>query len=599
VTEASDDTDFQFLEPAAAGVTYYVSGTGNDANNGLSQTQPFRTLQKAAGLTNPGDTVLVMNGTYTKTVADKTSPDNNVLRITRSGNASGYITYKAMSGHSPRIFVDNNYSGIRINAAYIVIDGFTVEGNLPNLSLAEAETLAKGTDTAALTNSKFNSSGIASFPNEDGSGQPHHLIIRNNKVFNHPASGIFSNGSDYIRIEKNTVYNTSYYSAYATSGISFYVSKQIDTSTANKMFVTKNTVYKVENKVPFWYSNEANPSARVITDGNGIIIDDSRHTQSDNVPYVGGFLVENNLVYDNGGRGVNVYSSDNVTVRNNTSYQNGRTTGFTEIGVGDAAKVTFAANIFVSRNDRKPILSYNINNVSFDNNLFNGGSEAPQFPAGSAPNLIKNGDFNVDLSNWRLVKGANAGFVQNTRDEFGRNCVYINQANLPNTYDVYLAQGGLTLKNGFTYTLTFDAASSNATRADFVVKFGASSGAFTTYYGQTLSLPVNSSTTSRRAVTFTMTNPTDSTAQLELQLAGNPEVSYFCFDNIVLTETSNIIGKDPKFVAASTTPATANFRLQQTSPAVNAQTVTAPAQDIVNVTRPKSVASDLGAYESF
>ncbi|MEH2403794.1 MAG: right-handed parallel beta-helix repeat-containing protein, partial [Nostoc sp.] len=45
--------------------TYYVSGNGNDTNSGLSTSSAFRTIQKAADITNPGDTVLIMNGVYT------------------------------------------------------------------------------------------------------------------------------------------------------------------------------------------------------------------------------------------------------------------------------------------------------------------------------------------------------------------------------------------------------------------------------------------------------------------------------------------------------------------------------------------------------
>ncbi|MGL4175427.1 MAG: right-handed parallel beta-helix repeat-containing protein, partial [Dermatophilaceae bacterium] len=460
-TAASAATEFARLEPPAGGRTLYVSGSGRDDNDGLSPGRAFRTLQKAADLTAPGDTVRVLNGTYTKTVADTTSPDNSVLRVTRSGTAEAYIRYAAMPGHRPRIFVDNNYSGIRVNAAYIVIEGFTVEGNLPNLSQAEADALARGTDqTAALTNSKFNSSGIASFPNEDGSNQPHHLVIRRNTVFNHPASGIFSNGSDYIRIEDNVVHHTSFYSPYATSGLSFYTSRQIDDNTGTKMFIRRNVVHNVENRVPFWYSNAADPAQRTITDGNAIIIDDSRHTQSDNIPYVGAFLVENNVAYDNGGRGVNVYSSDHVVARNNTLHRNARTPGFSELGVGDAADVTMQANIVSVRDDRRPIESYTTRDITFDNNLFHGGNEAPDYPDAtpSTVNLVGNGSFDTDLSGWDLSVDPQAGYVNNVRDEFGRNCVYLDQPDQPNAFDVYLVQRGLALKPGATYTVDLKAA---------------------------------------------------------------------------------------------------------------------------------------------
>jgi parallel beta-helix repeat protein len=590
-TEANgNNSDFGTFEPRGKGKIYYVSGEGNDSNNGLSQSKAFRTLQKAADLTRPGDTVLVMNGTYTKTLEDKQSENNSVLRITRSGTAKDYITYKAMSGHSPKIFVDFNYAGIRINASYIVIEGFTVEGNLPNLSFEEANGLARGTDeAAALQNYKFNSNGIGSFPDAENPATVHHLIIRNNTVFNHPGGGIFSNGSDYVRIEGNTVYNNAYYSAYANSGISFYKSKAIDTSRNTKMFIRDNKIFKNENKVPFWFSNTSNPSARVITDGNGIIIDDSRNTQgTDNIVYTGKFLVANNVVFDNGGRGINVYSSNGVLAYKNTTFQNGRTPGFTELAVGDADDIKFVENIFVSRPDREPLLQYNATNVVFERNLFEVGSETPGVPGST--NLIKNGDFATDLSNWSLVINPSAGYAENRRDEFGRSCVYVDQPDLPNSYDIYLAQGGLNIKQGSTYTLTFDVATSNTLRADFVVKVGGSSAPYATYLGQTVSLPVNSSETFNRSFSFTMTSPTDSTAQLEFQVAGNPQATYICFDNISLTETSssNLVVQSAGFVNPSTDPAVADFRLESTSPALGAA--------LNSGTLSSQATSNLGAY---
>ena len=49
------------------GKAYYVSGIGKDGNDGLSTNTAFQTIQKAADLVKPGDTVLVMNGLYKNT----------------------------------------------------------------------------------------------------------------------------------------------------------------------------------------------------------------------------------------------------------------------------------------------------------------------------------------------------------------------------------------------------------------------------------------------------------------------------------------------------------------------------------------------------
>ena len=48
---------FDALEPRQLLASYFVSTTGNDSNNGSSDA-PWRTLQRAANLVQPGDNVL-------------------------------------------------------------------------------------------------------------------------------------------------------------------------------------------------------------------------------------------------------------------------------------------------------------------------------------------------------------------------------------------------------------------------------------------------------------------------------------------------------------------------------------------------------------
>jgi len=53
------------IPASAAAATYYVATNGSDSNSGTSVSSPFKTMQHAADLTNPGDTVYVRGGTYT------------------------------------------------------------------------------------------------------------------------------------------------------------------------------------------------------------------------------------------------------------------------------------------------------------------------------------------------------------------------------------------------------------------------------------------------------------------------------------------------------------------------------------------------------
>ncbi|MEU9202624.1 right-handed parallel beta-helix repeat-containing protein [Streptomyces sp. NPDC048332] len=70
-----------------AGTTYYVAPSGRDTANGRSDRSPFRHIQKCADVMVPGDTCLVLSGTYEETVVPA-----------RSGTAELPLTYRAAPG---------------------------------------------------------------------------------------------------------------------------------------------------------------------------------------------------------------------------------------------------------------------------------------------------------------------------------------------------------------------------------------------------------------------------------------------------------------------------------------------------------------------
>jgi len=99
--------------------TYHIAPGGNNAHTGLSPTEAWATLQQAANTLQPGDTVLVADGTYAG------------CNITRSGTAGNPITFRA-SGPGARITTPNTFTGrdgINIEGAHwIVLDGFDCSG---------------------------------------------------------------------------------------------------------------------------------------------------------------------------------------------------------------------------------------------------------------------------------------------------------------------------------------------------------------------------------------------------------------------------------------------------------------------------------------
>src|SRR5689334_3008698 len=116
--------------PAA---TYYVSVAGDDANPG-TQDAPFRRISKgAAAATQPGDTVIVMNGVYDN---EGVIAPHYVVNLISSGAPGLPITLKAQnrgqavldSGARSSFCCDgaSAYFNLR-DAAYIVLQGFVIQ----------------------------------------------------------------------------------------------------------------------------------------------------------------------------------------------------------------------------------------------------------------------------------------------------------------------------------------------------------------------------------------------------------------------------------------------------------------------------------------
>ncbi len=313
---------------------FYVSPSGKNENPG-TRTQPWLTLQKAADTLRAGQTVLVESGTYTEG-----------LYIQTSGTPRKPITFKAAPGAKPMIKLsDPNAGGIFVvGASYIRIQGFDVSYVGPSGPFPPENGYGDGIDVVA----------------SDALVKSHHVEIIGNRVHGFPGGGIGGIQGDYMLIEGNAVWGNSFWSPYNNSGISLYQTVDYDRAGGYHNIIRSNTVFGNANKVPDKYSGE-------ITDGNCIIIDDQRRYQNKlsnkttDGPYQSSTLVENNICAGNGGRGVHVFNSDNVMVRNNTMYQNMRTPGL----FGGEMTAIFA----IEAADIGKNIPSNRGNVRFVNNI--------------------------------------------------------------------------------------------------------------------------------------------------------------------------------------------------------------------------------------
>ncbi len=315
---------------------YYVSAlTGNNNNDGLTPGTAVATISKGAEKVNAGGTVFIMNGTYTRTTF------GNILNLTKSGTPNAYITFKPYPGHNPIISASGGaYTAVIIDGSYVLIEGLEFKGDNENLTYADAyQAYLDYINRVKGPQGKYNTNAI-SFGR---SAQVHHVIFRNLKIHDWPAGGVGGGRCDYITIEGCTIYNTSWYTMYATSAISFLTPRDIDLNTGYKLIVRNNKVYNNKTLVPW-------ERTRSLSDGNGIILDVNRASADSTRPaYIGRTLVENNVSYNNGGGGIHAYNADHIDIINNTAYNNGTVVGYPEIDAQQCTDVKIYNNIMYAR----------------------------------------------------------------------------------------------------------------------------------------------------------------------------------------------------------------------------------------------------------
>lgn len=269
-------TAFGIFGNSAHAKIIYVAQYGNDEKASGTARAPYKTINKAVNSTvNPGDEIVVRDGTYNESV---------FIPKHKSGLPGRYVTLRSENPRGAKI-VGVKWHSIMTFANYVRIDGFDAVGGISGHSV-------------------------------------HHVEVLNNVVHDSLGAGIYFGKSEFLLIDRNVTYGNT--ANDVSSGISIHIPQNVsgDTTTRGFRVIVRNNIS---------YNNMTITGGH--TDGNGIIFDDwllrkwiVREGQypPDLKPYRYPAVIENNLVYNNGGGGIVVFATDNITVRNNTAYHNSK-----------------------------------------------------------------------------------------------------------------------------------------------------------------------------------------------------------------------------------------------------------------------------------
>ena len=379
------------IKPVFSQHTYYVCKNGKDSYNGLSISNSFLTLQKAANMVSTGDSVLVLEGNYTG------------FDIRTSGSENSPIVFKAVNQNV--IINEPNYKtsdGINIeNANWIIIEGFKVI-NQPRAGIRAA---------------------VSDF-----------VVIRNNYCAQNSYWGIFTGFTNDILIENNIC-------SYSVQQHGIYVSNSGDRP------VVRNNECFGNNGCGIQLNADASQGGdgiitNAVINGNILYDNGSGGGSALNLDGVQNSIIYNNLIYNNHATGIALFMIDGAEgSKNNKVYNN------TIINPADARWAmlinssstgdTLYNNIFINHHNFRGSISIDASSI---NNFFSDYNIIVDRLS------IDDGESNMSLADWQKL-----GYDLHSQIAMPEDQLFINSV----SGDFHLITGSQAINAGTSLVSNF------------------------------------------------------------------------------------------------------------------------------------------------
>ena len=248
---------------------YFVSPTGSDSNSGTSMADALQTIGAATKLAlKGGDCVTVADGTYDETVLVSTSGS--------ADTCTGYVVFRAATPGGAKVVSTDAYNGFMVNANYVMVDGFDLQGHehRERLHGGHQHPRATARSSSTTTSPRCGTSRTTA-------------VARASARSTRTTCGSRGTPSSTTRRGATTA------TAASTSG---RCRPRTRCRASTSSSATTSSYSNVESDIP----------ADLQTDGEGIILDsfDYADPTYGTTPYAQETLVENNVIWGNGGRGI-------------------------------------------------------------------------------------------------------------------------------------------------------------------------------------------------------------------------------------------------------------------------------------------------------
>lgn len=329
---------------------------GNDSNDGSAPDKALKSLQAAADLTRPGDTVYIEGGIYE-------SKKKEILKISRSGTDKKWIVYRNLDEDRPVLRIRSDAGIVLESVAYISIEGLEITRDVDYY-----ERTFQGADPDFITST---GNGIYIGRVSSKEAMSHHIRIQDNRIHGCPGSGILIHHADYLTISFNRIHDNGELNLTNNSGIRLQNLIDWDRGEGFHILINGNTLY---NQRKLSRLEEEISLCEKTYSASGISLRDNRYGGSlGQVPgYSSQILVSNNLIYNNGGIGLDLIQTDQVKVVHNTFFRNNRNAKVQcgELYANHIANCVIANNIFYANTGKPGTQAINYERLEIGHNLY-------------------------------------------------------------------------------------------------------------------------------------------------------------------------------------------------------------------------------------